>query len=747
MKERDRKIKNRMYRLYAALLAATVAVGLLCMLLVSQSNRAISAEAKRYLSELSQQTTNKVDSGIRNELDILQNVSITLTAFDKDPEENGEYFHLLTEKSPFDWIGYVDLKGTLYDNYVEDIRNVSGFTVIRNALNGISGVSPELTSVYDERQGALYAVPFYMEDELAGAVAGWIPAETMVLLLDTDTFQGYGYSHIVTTTGDFILHSSNANVVVEGTNYFETLESMDAEYKKEELSRVRADMLGKKSGAFEFTVSGEKRMMNYVPLAEGEWYLLSLISPSVYMSRINQLKYFALGNSICIVSLFLALIFYILWTKRREVSEIIQVDPVTGGFTSLRFEKEVNRIMRGGQAFAFITLDIRRFKLINDSYGKDDGNRVLKHVHDVLSSQLKAGECVSRIESDIFNLVIRETEQEEIRKRMKHMVDEINAFNEEQLIPYYLQINCGVYLVTNRSEDVITIRDRANVARKGSREAGDHLLNCMFYTDMERQKLHQEIEMENTMEIAMKNGEFQVYFQPKVSLATRKTAGAEALVRWNVPGRGIVPPGEFIPLFERNGFIIKIDQYVFGQTCALLRRWMDEGRELIPISVNLSRRHLEDPDFLKPYIEIRERYGVPAEFLEIELTEAMVFENLGRIKGAIDEIHRAGFHCSMDDFGSGYSSLNVLKEVPMDSLKMDRGFFVGENGPRGTDVVKAVIGLAKGLGMTVVAEGVESEDMVELLTGAGCDMIQGYIFAKPMPAAGFEEYVGRGGCS
>ena len=138
---------------------------------------------------------------------------------------------------------------------------------------------------------------------------------------------------------------------------------------------------------------------------------------------------------------------------------------------------------------------------------------------------------------------------------------------------------------------------------------------------------------------------------------------------------------------------------------------------------------------------------MPADFLEIELTEAMVFENLGRIKGAIDEIHRAGFHCSMDDFGSGYSSLNVLKEVPMDSLKMDRGFFVGENGPRGTDVVKAVIGLAKGLGMTVVAEGVESEDMVELLTGAGCDMIQGYIFAKPMPAAGFEEYVGRGGCS
>ena len=744
MKERDRKIKNRMYRLYAALLAATVAVGLLCMLLVSQSNRVISAEARRYLSELSQQTTIKVDSGIRNELDILQNVSITLTAFDKDPEENGEYFHLLTEKSPFDWIGYVDLEGTLYDNYVEDIRNVSGFTVIRNALNGIAGVSSELTSVYDERQGALYAVPFYMEEELVGAVAGWVPTETMVLLLDTDTFKGYGYSHIVTMTGDFILHSSNANVVVDGKNYFETLESMNAEYNREELSRVRADMLGKKSGAFEFTVSGEKRMMHYVPLAEGDWYLLSLVSPNVYMSRINQLKYFALGNSICIVSLFLALILYILWTKRREVSEITQVDPVTGGFTALRFEKEVNRIKRGGQAFAFITLDIRRFKLINDSYGKDDGNRVLKHVHGVLSSQLNAGECVSRIESDIFNLVIRETEQEEIRKRMKHIVDEINAFNEGQLIPYYLQINCGVYLVTNRSEDVITIRDRANVARKESREAGEHLLNCMFYTDMERQRLHQEIEMENTMEIAMKNGEFQVYFQPKVSLTTRKTAGAEALVRWNVPGRGIVPPGEFIPLFERNGFIIKIDQFVFEQTCVLLRRWTDEGRELIPISVNLSRRHLEDPDFLKPYIEIRERYGVPAKFLEIELTEAMVFEDLGRIKDAIEEIHRAGFHCSMDDFGSGYSSLNVLKEVPMDSLKMDRGFFIGENGTRGTDVVKAVIGLAKGLGMTVVAEGVESEDMVELLTGAGCDMIQGYIFAKPMPVAGFEEYVGRG---
>ena len=458
--------------------------------------------------------------------------------------------------------------------------------------------------------------------------------------------------------------------------------------------------------------------------------------------------------------------------KNEEILNIQMVDPVTGGFTVTRFDLEVERLLQEKKEFSFISMDIRRFKLINDVYGSEVGNIVLKTVYYAILHCLEPGECVSRIQSDMFNFILFETDAEKIEQRVETMhqsltkeyqeskgaVEELQkkaakdkkhmtldeSHENAQLYhvregEYHLALNCGVYQVKKGEHDIVSIRDRANVARKMNKDEAEYLADCVFYTDLERQRLLKEQVMENEMEHALLNEEFLVYLQPKVRLSDGKTAGAEALVRWKSSSYGLIPPNEFIPLFEKNGFIIKLDYYMFSHVCKLLREWIDSGKPVVPISVNLSRKHMKEQGLIGRLKEIQEKYQVPCELIELELTEAFVFEDLERFKSIIAEIHEAGYRCSMDDFGSGYSSLNVLKEIPVDILKLDRGFFVGADiecgdTQRGTNVVKAVIRMAKELNMEVVAEGVETGTLVDFLREQGCDMVQGYIFYRPMPA-------------
>jgi len=250
-----------------------------------------------------------------------------------------------------------------------------------------------------------------------------------------------------------------------------------------------------------------------------------------------------------------------------------------------------------------------------------------------------------------------------------------------------------------------------------------------------------EKELENRMDDALAKGEFVVYLQPKVEIASGRVIGAEALVRWVSGDLGIIPPDDFIPFFERNGFVVKVDLCVFEQVCALLASWIEQGRQPVPISVNMSRAHLREQDFLTPYEQIRARYGVPASLIEFELTETLVFGDPETFMGVIDLLHARGYRCSLDDFGSGYSSLNVLKDVDIDTMKLDRAFFsAGDDaGQREWDVVESVVDLAKKLDLGTVAEGVETVPQVEALRAMRCDAIQGYVFSPPVPVEEFEQ--------
>ena len=282
--------------------------------------------------------------------------------------------------------------------------------------------------------------------------------------------------------------------------------------------------------------------------------------------------------------------------------------------------------------------------------------------------------------------------------------------------------------------------EHANMARK--KIAPGYRVPMGIYDEKDKLRLGREKELEMKMHDSLGRGDFIPYLQPKYELEGETIAGAEALVRWVDPEEGMIYPDEFIPLFESNGFVVDIDLYMFEEVCRMVERWQREGWRTIPISVNLSRSHFNVPDFFRAYEEILERYDVPPKSIEIELTESLFYNDMEELNSLVGRIHNVGLSCSIDDFGSGFSSLNVLKDVQVDALKLDRVFFANdreEDNERGKNVIQSVIQLAQALDLHTISEGVEERNQVEFLKQMKCDLIQGYVFARPMPVPEFEK--------
>ena len=427
-----------------------------------------------------------------------------------------------------------------------------------------------------------------------------------------------------------------------------------------------------------------------------------------------------------------------------ELERLAYEDPVTGGMNRTRFDMVAgDAISRAGaNSYALVWLNMQRFKLINDIAGNEMGDSTLRYVYEKINLHLREGEFLARITADNYSLLIKNADDVTLQTRIDRMVKEVNRFNERRKNQYVLPFTAGIYRIGDPSLEITQIQDRAHVARKAIRKKEtDSLCSFRFYSEADRKKLVIEKNIENKMHTALQNHEFEVYLQPKFSLKDNRISGAEALVRWNDPQSGLVPPNEFIPTFEKNGFIILLDRYMMESVCALLRLWLSKGLKPIPISVNVSRAHFAMPEFIDTYAGICKKYGVPADLIEIEVTETIVFEDPEAFSKIVTQIHEQGFLCSMDDFGSGYSSLNVLKDIEVDTLKLDRAFFSSGqmDNPRERNVITAVVDLAKNLEIGSVAEGVETTAQADFLRDIGCDMIQGFVFSRPLPVNAFEK--------
>ena len=296
----------------------------------------------------------------------------------------------------------------------------------------------------------------------------------------------------------------------------------------------------------------------------------------------------------------------------------------------------------------------------------------------------------------------------------------------------------GIYEISDNSIPVEKMCDRALLAVDSIK--GQYNRFFAVYDDALRGKLLREKSITDTMEDALNEGQFVFYLQPKYSLSTKHMIGAEALVRWFHPKWGFMSPGEFIPLFEKNGFITQLDRYIWEQVAICISEWQERGYPLLPVSVNVSRMDVYQVDLVNIFTDITQKYGIKPESLHLEITESAYADNPTQLIDTVNQLRNQGFIVEMDDFGSGYSSLNMLNQMKLDILKLDMKFIQNEM-EKAVDqsIMSYIVNMSHGIGMDVVAEGVETQEQLERLCDIGCDYVQGYYFAKPMPVSKYEE--------
>ncbi|MCR5129509.1 MAG: GGDEF domain-containing phosphodiesterase [Lachnospiraceae bacterium] len=396
---------------------------------------------------------------------------------------------------------------------------------------------------------------------------------------------------------------------------------------------------------------------------------------------------------------------------------------------------------RRAQEFGYCYFNMKSFSLVNERVGRDKATNLMKDYVHQLAEKLRDPGTIGRIGGDNFLILFDRKDLEIVRSHM-HGVSFV--YNEDTGERINISAAAGYFLPDERDEILgpESVMDRVGVAMMAAKKSKD--TDEVFYSEEMERRQTEVKRIENRFPEAIRNGEFKVYYQPKVDLHDYHLTGAEALCRWVIDGE-VIPPGKFIPILEQSNNICTLDFYMLERVCHDVRRWLDAGKEPVRISFNLSRRHLGDMDLLKHILEIIDGNHVPHEYIEVELTETTTDVEFNDLKKIVNGLQEAGIATSVDDFGTGYSSINLLREVPWNVLKLDKSFLPTAEDDKNYDstMLRHVIAMAQDMGLECIMEGVETEDHVWLLQDSNCFMAQGFFFDKPMPVMEFEERLAR----
>ena len=419
------------------------------------------------------------------------------------------------------------------------------------------------------------------------------------------------------------------------------------------------------------------------------------------------------------------------------VDYLATYDELTGIYNKQAFYAKTKEMLLDNpdKNFDLLRINIERFKVLNDLFGESTGDKLLRYIGKFLK-EINLPLCVSgRLYADNFVVCYEAGKGDSLRMiNTLQMVADSFAINNRTILSF------GLYRIDDKTLPVSVMCDRANMALWKAK--GNFKNPYCEYDEKMRQQVLKEQKIINAMEMAIQNKEFTLYLQPKYDIEKGTIIGAEALVRWISLENGFISPGDFIPVFENNGFVYEVDKFIWEESCRYLRKWLDEGREVHPISVNVSRIDLYDPKLVQHLVDLREKYQLPSQYLELEITESAYTEDPEQIITITRQLREAGFVILMDDFGTGYSSLNMLKDIQIDVLKLDMGFLKSSDySAKGGNILTAILKMAESLKMQTIAEGVETKEQVEFLKSIGCRYVQGFYYSKPLPVGEFEKLI------
>lgn len=423
----------------------------------------------------------------------------------------------------------------------------------------------------------------------------------------------------------------------------------------------------------------------------------------------------------------------------KSTGQSMEFDELTGSLNRVGFRNHISHLLEANhRPCALVVLDIDRFKIFNDLYGYTQGDLFLKQMARTLASHITHEEAYGYVGGGKFTLLLEYEQAQATQSRVDHILEACSDFIATDHASHRLLLHAGIYVIEQGFSNVDILCDRASLAVATLK--GNHAVPSVYYQDSMRDCLVAERELVSDLYSALENKEFVAYLQPKYYLRTGELSGVEVLVRWQHPVKGLIYPGDFITIFENNGSITKLDLYMFEEVCKLQASWAKAGFKAIPVAVNQSKRHLREAGYPEALGAIAQHYGVQPALIEIEFTETAIAENMGDAMDVIRKFRNLGFKISIDDFGAGYSSFNMLKDLVVDTLKIDREFLrETPDQIRSKRIISSIIRLAQDLDIETVAEGIETAEQAAFLRDAGCDKGQGFYLNKPMPVASFEQ--------
>ncbi len=732
------------FLLFLLLAVMTTAIGLFFF---ARTARMVRQDAEATISEVAFQSSTHLRSSLHAELAALTAQALYIATYEniQDPEIMS-ILRLEALRSGFIRIGVVLPDGASVNSDGID-NNVFYRDYFQRSMKGEIVVSDVLQFAIDDVTPVIVlSVPIFKEGKgVIGVLRGTRSVNTYEQLINVSTFDENGYTYLLKANGQPVL-SGNCP---EFEQYLSNTAFAENPMARAEpaLMDLAFRMMRYESDIIEIRLGGRDFYLDFRPLGVNDWHIVTLVPSKLLLNSVSDLLRFTSLVILGMLTLFMVILIYYVVTrerKRKTLEQIAFLDPLTGlgNLEQMRYQTSSKLQELCDKGYCFILIDIDNFKLVNELIGYAKGSLVLKYVATILNQTINTNEYIARVENDRFALILNVANQEEFDQRIQRILDSLEHIHADpslQLIEgITIVYSCGIYRIMDENLTLDALLARANLALGIAKRK--RYSSYAYYDAALHLEMHQRKELEDRFATALWHGEFIIHLQPKYRVDTLALAGAEALIRWQHPTRGLLNPGQFIPYLEENGSIIQLDTFVFEQVCVLERRWMDEGYVPFPISVNVSQVHLLSPRLFANYDSIMQIHHIPKGVLELEITETAFSNNPDNIRHVVTRLKERGLLVSMDDFGTGYSTLNMLKDVEVDILKIDRKFLQEfEAGGKSETVIRHVLELAADLGMKVVAEGVESEAQMDFLKTVNCQLVQGFLFAKPMPVADFEK--------
>lgn len=694
MEEWDRKQKNM---LIPVLLCLSFIIGCFSILIYMMGKN--EQEKVAYFFSAAKQNQLIMKGRLEEELTILNGLAVSFGSGGIYSEERiNQIIHTINREDPSMDIGFIGVAGKSATKSLEDYFKVT----VRDHNN--------------EPIGTLYANNY--NEILSNITSTMALAEGLYVILDH--------------TGKKIGGSQHIYELVESETKLRTQVSQAISTREET--------------CFQIKTQNKNQMVVMTPLGINGWYLLNVLPEPNLHTRYLEM---AIGAGIMILiscGLFLCYLYrqFLTINKNQEtLAKLAYRDSITGTRNYASFKQEMEKRLRKEkkETYAVWYCDIKKFKFMNDILGYEEGDRVLISLANLFRDYGGPDTLYCRISADNFAGLYKYKTREDMEEWFQKLVDVFQSrylpFNKK--IP--MEISMGVYCIEETDVEQLSIDqivDRANIAQKNIKGLPGNPFG--FYNKEIRNRVLFESELESEIDLALRSQEFKIFVQPKISIQTgNQIVGGEVLVRWENPRKGTIPPGQFIPLMERDGKIVLLDRYMFEKSCEWLSNYIKSGRPPVSIAVNVSKIGMLREDFVDFYGEVKNKYQIPDGLLELEFTETVLLNDDAMFNRLVTRLNEKGFICSLDDFGSGYSSLNLLKNLKIDVLKLDIMFFRKSNDiSRERIVISNIINMAKELKIKTIAEGVEYVETVEFLKAAGCDVIQGYVFAKAMSVEAFE---------